>query len=205
MKGFWVKLIWNPFVLNLLLAGIISCAIVYGTLKWLETYTRHNEAIIVPDIKGLKLEEAAQFIQNSGLRYNVIDSVFSKNVAPGSVVEIVPAAGSKVKEGRILFLTVNALTSQMAEIPEIEDLSVRQAYTLLRARGFETIRVEYVPGDYKDLVIAVEMRGRPLKQGETVKLTTPLTLKVSNGEIEPYSEELQSPVRPLDSEEEKWF
>ncbi|MDR1980552.1 MAG: PASTA domain-containing protein [Tannerellaceae bacterium] len=219
MKDFWVKLIKNPFVLNLLLAGIVSCVIVYGTLKWLESYTRHSAAIIVPDIKGLKLEEAVAFLQNSGLRYNVIDSVFSKTAIPGSVVELVPAAGSKVKEGRILFLTVNALTSQMAEIPEIEDTSLRQAYTLLRARGFESIEIEYVPGDYKDLVLAVESRGRQLEKGEAVKLTAPLILKVSSGELDLFSGDVpdmeqtplesatpgHEPVKSLDSEKEKWF
>ncbi|MDL2222383.1 PASTA domain-containing protein, partial [Parabacteroides sp. OttesenSCG-928-N08] len=61
----------------------------------------------------------------------MIDSVFSKDVAPGSVVELVPKAGSKVKEGRIVFVTINALTAQMGRIPEVEDLSFRQAYALL--------------------------------------------------------------------------
>nr|WP_233551935.1 PASTA domain-containing protein [Parabacteroides sp. AF48-14] len=121
MKDFLVKLIKNPYVLNLLLAVVVACALVFGTLKWLDSYTRHNEAVVVPDVKGLRIEEAAEFFKNSNLRYNVIDSVFSKDVKPGAIVELVPMAGSKVKEGRIVFITVNALTSQMATIPEVED------------------------------------------------------------------------------------
>ena len=100
MKDFLVKLIKNPYVLNLLLAVVVACALVFGTLKWLDSYTRHNEAVVVPDVKGLGLEEAAEFFKNSNLRYNVIDSVFSKDVKPGAIVELVPMAGSKVKEGR---------------------------------------------------------------------------------------------------------
>ena len=136
MNNFFVKLIKNPYVLNLLLAVVVACALIYGTLVWLDKYTRHNEAVVVPDVKGLKIEEAAEFFKNNNLRYNVIDSVFSKDVDPGAIVELVPSAGSKVKEGRIVFITVNALTSQMATIPEVEDLSFRQAYALLKARGF---------------------------------------------------------------------
>lgn len=41
----------------------------------------------------------------------------------------------------------------MAVIPEVEDLSFRQAYALLRARGFSSVEIEYVPGDYKDLAM----------------------------------------------------
>ena len=103
MKDFLVKLIKNPYVLNLLLAVVVACALVFGTLKWLDSYTRHNEAVVVPDVKGLGMEEAAEFFKNSNLRYNVIDSVFSKDVKPGAIVELVPMAGSKVKEGRIVF------------------------------------------------------------------------------------------------------
>ena len=207
MNNFFVKLIKNPYVLNLVLAVVVTCGLIYGTLKWLDKYTRHNEAVVVPDVKGLKVEEAAEFFKNNNLRYNVIDSVFSKDVSPGAIVELVPSAGSKVKEGRIVFITVNALTSQMATIPEVEDLSFRQAYALLRARGFENVEIEYVPGDFKDLAVSVDLRGRTLEKGEHVPLTAPLILKVSSGEAEVLPEDSLStmPVESLDSEEENWF
>lgn len=191
--------------MNLLIAVIVSLALVYGALKWLDSYTRHNEAVVVPDVKGLQVEDAAEFFKNNSLRYNVIDSVFSRDVKPGAIVELVPAAGSKVKEGRIVFITVNANTSQMGTIPEVEDLSFRQAYALLRARGFENIEVEYVPGDFKDLVVGVTSRGRSLQKGNHVPLTSSLILRVSNGEAEVLPEDsLSAPVESLDNEE-SWF
>lgn len=206
MKDFLMKVIKNPYVFNLLLAMVVVLVLIYGALMWLDSYTRHNEAVVVPDVKGLKVEEADEFFKNNNLRYNVIDSVFSKEVKPGAIVELVPSAGSKVKEGRIVFITVNAQTSQMATVPEVEDLSSRQAYAQLRARGFERIEVEYVPGTYKDLVIAVVAGGRVLHKGEHVPLTAPLILKVSSGEEEIIPDDsLPAPVEPLDSEEENWF
>ena len=158
MKDFLVKLIKNPFILNLLLAIVVTGVLVVGTLKWLDVYTRHNEAVVVPDVKGMTITESAEFFKNNQLRYNVIDSVYSKDVKPGAIVDLKPKAGSKVKEGRIVFVTVNAETSQMATIPEVEDLSFRQAYAILRARGFEQIEIEYVPGEYKDLALRSEER-----------------------------------------------
>ena len=210
MSNFFVKLIKNPFVINLLLVIVVSCGVVYGVLAWLDSYTRHNQAVVVPDVKGMKLEDAAEFFGNNKLRYNVIDSVFSKDVKPGAIVELVPMAGSKVKEGRIVFVTVNTLTSQMATIPEVEDLSFRQAYAILRARGFEKIEIEYVPGDFKDLALGVELHGRVLQKGEHVPLTAPLVLKVSSGDAEMPADSLglpddSVPVESLDSEEENWF
>ncbi len=208
MSNFFVKLIKNPFVINLLLVIVMSCGVAYGVLVWLDSYTRHNQAVVVPDVKGMKLEDAAEFFRNNKLRYNVIDSVFSKDVAPGSIVELVPGVGSKVKEGRIVFVTINALTSQMTVIPEVEDLSFRQAYALLRARGFSSVEIEYVPGDYKDLAMGVELNGRTLLKGEHVPLTAHLVLKVSSGDpnMLPDSLALDSiTVEPLDSDIENWF
>lgn len=212
MSNFLIKLLKNPFVITLLMAFVVTVALLWGTLRWLDSYTRHNQALVVPDIKGMTMDEAAAFLENQHLRYNVIDSVFSKEVAPGAIVEVVPGVGSKVKEGRILFITINALTSQMAAIPEIEDLSFRQAYALLKSRGFNRIEIEYVPGDYKDLAIDVELGGRVLQKGEQVPLTAPLTLVVSSGDAMPDSLNPEGPdslglqpVESLNSEEEKWF
>lgn len=208
MKNFLVKLIKNPFFINALLMFAVLVLVIFGTLNWLDKYTRHNEIVVVPDVKGLTMEDAASFFENNGLRYNIIDSVFSKDVAPGTIVELKPNVGAKVKEGRIVFITLNALSSQMETVPDVEDMSFRQAYALLRARGFESVEIEYVPGDFKDLVIAVELRGRALRSGEKVPLTSPLILKVSNGEDEVLPEEslgLEQPVRSLDSEDENWF
>ena len=209
MSNWAIKCIKNPFVWNFLLMIVVGCALIYGTLAWLDYYTRHNEAVIVPDVKGLSMNEAKSFFDNTGLRYNVIDSVFSNDVNPGAIVEVVPEPGSKVKEGRIVFVTINALTAQMAIIPEVADLSFRQAYALLRSLGFKNIEVEFVPGDYKDLAVGVERNAQMINRGERVPLASTLTLIISNGEKEIDSLSLDSlnvmPVESLNSDLEEWF
>lgn len=208
--GNWaIKFIKNPFGWNFLLMVVVSCALVYGTLVWLNHYTRHNEAVVVPDVKGLSMQEAKTFFDRTGLRYNVIDSVFSSDVKPGAIVEVVPEPGAKVKEGRIVFVTINALTAQMAVIPEVADLSFRQAYALLRSLGFKNIEVKFVPGDFKDLAVGVERNAQMINTGEQVPLASTLTLVISSGEKDIDSLSLDSlnvmPVEPLNSDLEKWF
>lgn len=208
MSNLFVRLLKNPFLINFVLMIVVSCAAVYGTLAWLDVYTRHNQAVVVPDVKGMNLEDAVGYFTSNNLRYNVIDSVFSKDVEPGTIVEVVPSAGSKVKEGRIVFVTINALTSRMAVIPEVADLSFRQAYALLRSQGFSSVEIEYVAGDYKDLAVGVELDGRVLRKGEHVLLAAPLVLKVSSGDPNMVLDSLaldSIPVEPLNSDIEKWF
>ena len=206
MKEYIIKILKNPFVFNLLLAGVITLVLLGGVMFWLSSYTRHNEAVVVPDVRGLKVEEAAEYFDRSNLRYNVIDSVFSSDVPAGAIVEMIPEAGAKVKDGRIVFITINASTTQMAPMPNVQDLSFRQAQALLEATGFNSVEIEYVPGDYKDLVVGVEHRGRMLSSGEKVSLKAALVLKVSNGEGEMLPTTTDSTaVEELDSEEENWF
>ena len=204
-----MRILKNPFVISLILVVLIIWGLIYGTLVWLDVYTRHNEAVVVPDVKGLTMEKAIPFFSEKGIKYNIIDSVFSKEVAPGAIVELVPAPGSKVKEGRVVFVTINAKTSQMGVIPEVEDLSFRQAYALLQSIGFASVEVKYVQGNYKDLAVAVEWNGRVLEKGIHVPLNAHLVLVVTSDDIEADSTSLdnlsKAPIESLDSEEENWF
>ncbi|MDR1357101.1 MAG: PASTA domain-containing protein [Tannerellaceae bacterium] len=204
MKKFWNKGDSRLIAVNLLLAVFVTCVVVYATLKWVDAYTLHNKAVIVPDVRGLLIGEAAPHLSAYGLRYSVIDSVFSKSVKPGAIVELLPSVGSKVKEGRIILVTVNALSSEMASIPGVIDLSFRQAYALLTAAGFESVEIEYIPGAYKDLAAGVELRGRLLEEGEMVQLSAPLILKVSSGAA-PFPENIDEGDTTLIDEAQTWF
>lgn len=209
MSNHFLKIGKNPFVVSILLVILITWGLIYGTLLWLDSYTRHNQAVVIPDVKGLTIEKAEPLLAEKGIRYNIIDSVFSKDVSPGAIVELVPEPGSKVKEGRIVFVTINAKTSQMAIMPEVQDLSFRQAYALLRSLGFTSVEVKYIPAEYTNLAIGVEMNERPVEQGQHVPLNAPLVLIVGSQEMEQDSLALDSlnnlPIESLDSEVENWF
>ena len=209
MSNHFAKIWKNPFVVSILLVVLITWGLIYGTLLWLDKYTRHNQAVVIPDVKGLTVESAEPLLAERGIRYNIIDSVFSKDVPPGAIVELVPEPGSKVKEGRIVFVTINAKTSQMAAMPEVQDLSFRQAYALLRSLGFTSVEVKYIPAESTNLAIGVEMNERPVEKGQHVPLNAPLVLIVGSQEMEQDSLALDSlnnlPIEKLDSEVENWF
>ncbi|MDR2118431.1 MAG: PASTA domain-containing protein [Tannerellaceae bacterium] len=208
MKHFSIRWAKHPLAANLLIAVAVSCILLYATLKWLNGYTLHNKAVRVPEVKGMQVEEAFRMLQSNGLNCEVMDSVFNKDEKPGAVVALLPVAGSKVKPGRKVLVTVNALSSRMGRIPGVKDVSFRQAHALLTARGFKSVEIEYVSGTYKDLAIGVELRGRLLEGGEMVPLTAPLILKVSNGVTERTAEDDADPLggeEPVRSDAETWF
>jgi beta-lactam-binding protein with PASTA domain len=186
-----------PVVVHLLAAMFVFCLLLFITLKSVDAYTHHNKVVIVPNIKGLQIEEAALFLTNKKLRYQITDSVFSRKVTPGTIVEINPPVGAKVKQGRIVSIILNAKDMEKAKIPDVTDLSFRQAQAQIRALGFTSVEVKYIPGQYQNLVIGIELNGTELTPGELAPLSSVLILKVSDGSLDPANAE-ESDTEPED-------
>jgi beta-lactam-binding protein with PASTA domain len=181
MKSF----ISNIYVKTLLIAAavlIITCA---ATLKWLETYTRHGSSIEIPDISGLTVDSAAQRLAVHNITYQITDSAFQKDLPIGVIIETIPAAGSKVKEGCTIFLRINSDKVRLTSLPDVENSSQRQAETILRSNGIKNITVRIVPGQHRDLVTGLEIRGQAVQAGEKVPPDVQLTILVSSGLGEP--------------------
>ena len=175
------KIFRLPVYVHLLAISVMLCIAVYIVLKSIDTYTNHNQAVTVPDVRGLQIEEAIPFLERSLLRYEIIDSVYTKREMPGAIIELMPEANSKVKKNRVIYITVNAKTEETAPIPEIEEISYRQAYALLKARGFVDVEWKYVTGEFLDLAIGVEYAGQMISSGTRVPLTAKLILVISDG------------------------
>jgi beta-lactam-binding protein with PASTA domain len=169
---------------NLLLAVGIIVILLLGVLFWLDEYTNHGEAIEVPDIKGLSVETAASLLQAKDLNCLVIDSLFVKNALAGSIIETVPPIGTIVKKGRAIYLTINSFSAQLLTVPDVIDLSQRQALSLLRSVGFESIQEKMVSSPFRGLVVGLEAFGRPLSAGDKVSINSNLVLLISSGKEE---------------------
>ena len=174
-KYFWLNLIAMVAVVILLL---------FGVLKWLDVYTRHGEAVVVPDVKGMTVGEAEMLLRNHGLVCVVSDSNYVKNKPAGSILELTPSAGQKVKEGRTIYLTINTLDVPLRLVPDVADnSSVRQAQAKILAAGFKLSESELISGE-KDWVYGVKYKGRQLSMGDKVPVGATLTLLVGDGETQ---------------------
>jgi len=171
-KYFWV---------NLIAMLIVVALVLFGVLKGLDIYTRHGEAVVVPNVKGMGVAEAEKIFRNQGLTCIVSDSSYVKNLPAGCILEYNPAAGQKVKEGRTIYLTINTLSTPLQAVPDVADnSSMRQAQARLRASGFKLDENQYVAGE-KDWVYGVKYKGRMLTNGEEIPVGSTLTLMVGDG------------------------
>jgi beta-lactam-binding protein with PASTA domain len=164
-----------------LLVAAVATGILFGVFYALDVYTHHNEAVVVPDVRGLTVDEVSYFLASKKLRFNVVDSIATSSVPPGTVAEMLPAPGAKVKEGRIVFLTVHSPNARLRGVPDVSDLSVREAEELMKSMEFYAVQRKYVPGDYRDLVVGLELGGRILEPGERALPGAAINLLVEDG------------------------
>jgi beta-lactam-binding protein with PASTA domain len=194
----------NIYVRNILGLILVTIVLVSAALIWMGYYTQHGKAVEVPDVKGISVELAEPFFTRTNLHFLVVDSVFNKNATPGSITETTPPVGSKVKEGRTIYLKVNAYLPPFITIPVVKDTSQRQSYAMLRSLGFESINTKMVPGVYRNLVVGLESRGIAMEAGQRVPANMPLSLLVSSGSGDDFLTEM-----PEDSvvvgTDESWF
>lgn len=173
------------FWLNLLAMVVVVVLLFFGVMKWLDSYTRHGEAVVVPDVKGMTVGEAERHFRNRGLICFVSDSTYVKNMPAGSILDVTPSIGQKVKEGRIIYLTINTLSVPLRPVPDVADnSSVRQAQAKVLAAGFKLSENELIPGE-KDWVYGVKYRGHALEMGDKVPVGATLTLLVGDGQALP--------------------
>lgn len=209
------------FWFNIVAMGGVMCGFFFGVMRWLDIYTHHGEAVVVPDVKGMSVREAETVFANRGLVCMVADSTYRKDLTPGCVLDNKPTAGQKVKEGRIVYLTINTYSIPPKNVPDVADnSSLRQAEARLLAAGFKLAAIDTVRGEL-DWVYGVRYGDRLLEQGEEVPTGAALVLVVGDGSGElPHNREDSLAVDSLsiakpvevskrrqqdDTEEESWF
>lgn len=175
------KLFENRSVgVHLILAIVFSILLFFFSLLFLNFFTRHGKKVQVPNLHGKNLEEAVMLLEDKGLKYEIIDSIYSEEATPGSVIDYSPQAGSQVKPGRLIFLTINATSPKQVAIPQVKDLSERQAWALLHSLGFGQISKRLVAAAYDGLAVEVQtMGGKSLAPGDRISINTPIVLVVT--------------------------
>lgn len=174
---FKTKLFWKHVALALLVVVFI----IYGTLKLIANYTKHGVTVKVPELKGKSVEEVEDILADQKLRYFITDSVYDPKRKKGTVLDQDPEAGMEVKENRTLYITVNSYLPPQVKMPNLVDVSLRQATALLETYGLEAGKLTYVPDYAKNAVIKQLYKGKPIKAGEPIRKGSRIDLVLGDG------------------------
>ena len=179
--NFLRKLFGNYIVRHLMAMVLVVILLCVGIGFGLDAYTHHGEGIVVPDLKGMTYEKAYAILDEKGLAIVVNDSGYNKQLPANSVLAQTPAFGQKVKQGHIIYVTVNSPHSPTFAIPDIVDnSSLREAEARLMAMGFRLTAPQLIDGE-KDWVYGILCQGRRISNGDRIPIDYPLTLMVGKG------------------------
>jgi beta-lactam-binding protein with PASTA domain len=145
-------------------------------------YTHYGEALTVPDFSGYTIEKVDQVCKEKDLQYKVIDSMYSADAQFFTIIEQSPKANSKVKRKRMIYLTISTDKPPKVRIPNVIDVSLRQAVALLEGYGLKVGEMKYVPGIAQNVVIRIERKGRTLQQGTLVDKGSYIDLVMEDGQ-----------------------
>ena len=149
---------------------------------FLRLNTRHGDFIVVPDLNGKNIQEFESELNELGLQYIISDSGnYNPEFKINSVLDQLPKANSKVKQGRKIYLTLNASDYEMVEIPKITRITVRQAKKTIESLGFIFGEIEYIDDIARDEVISISHDGNELNEGDFLKRTSVIDFKLGNG------------------------
>ncbi|MEN8117456.1 MAG: PASTA domain-containing protein [Bacteroidota bacterium] len=179
-------LVSRTFIRHLAIAAILVVLLVFLTLKALKFYTHHGVSYPVPDFTELTVEEAEIIANPSRLKIAITDSVYQADAKPGTIVDQVPAANSKVKQNRSIFVTINSTQPEKVTLPKLTDISFRQAKVLIENCGLIINNISYQPSEYHDLVLMVEQDSVEVYEGEQLVIGSSIDLTIgrSRGNLE---------------------
>lgn len=180
-KGSFFQKTVGKLLLNLLIVAIIIVVGFASLILWLRHYTQHGTEISVPDVIGLYTEEAQITLAADGLHLAVIDSTFSQKTPLGTILEQNPKAGSKVKHGRTIYAIQNARFRRPVIMPELRDLSLRQAESTIKALRLECGEIIYEPSTYRDIILDMRTENTPIVAGTQLAEGSVIDLYVGKG------------------------
>lgn len=177
-----IKYISDHIILrNLVLAFLILFFGVILVMQLLKIYTRHNYNLTVPDFTGMTFAEAAKAAASKDLRVEIIDSVYLNDFERGTIVDQHPVPLFKVKKNRKIFLTMNAVNPERVAMPDLVDLTVRQARARLESSGLNMGEITYVPDIGINVVLEQRIDGNKVEPGDSILKGASINLVAGKG------------------------
>lgn len=139
------------------------------------TVSTGREMILIPDVSGMPLEDAARTLEDAGLVLNQnVREENSDTVQDGHVIEQNPAAGQEVVVGSSVSLTVSS-GAENIRVPNATGMNWSQAEQNLISMGFVP-SASYMDSEQPEgEVLSVSGQGTELPKGSHI------TVEVSNG------------------------
>ena len=118
-------------LLFLTLIGILATSIFFYI--YLPIATNHGDTLTVPNITGVHVDDLDDYLSLRSLRYEIsVDSGYSSEIPPLTVLKQFPMPNAQVKEFRKIYITLNSMAPPMVKMPDLTNGSLKNALMILK-------------------------------------------------------------------------
>lgn len=174
---------WKDLLIHIGIIAAIACILLLGFFyMYLPISTNHGETITVPDAKGKALADLEEFLGSRELRFEVTaDSGFSATQPPFTVLKQFPLPNSKVKEGRKIYVTLNAEKAPLIRMPKLVGGSIKNAQLVLKTYDLQLGEITYIADEALNYIFEQRIDGREVLEGEKIPKGSIIDLVAGNG------------------------
>jgi eukaryotic-like serine/threonine-protein kinase len=180
MRNFIQFLKSKQFRIHFAIAVGSIAILLFIVFKWLNVYTRHGETISVPDLKGIEITEAMELLEEKGFKY-IVDSIYTELGEANTVYEQEPEANALVKENRTIYLTIVSGNAPTVKLPDLIDVSFREAKAILESYGIKVGQLIYRPDLAQNAVLGIQFKGRDISKGYVLSKGDVVNLILGDG------------------------
>ena len=169
------------FVKNLGLILLVHLLVIGGLILYLNTKTSHGEKISVPSLYGKNVNTIQGIVAESGLRYEILDSIYAPDKPAGTIISQDPRPSDStdvfVKADRIIRVRVSK-KSRLVEMPSLIDKSQRFAESVLKNRGLKYTITYESTREADGAVLGQKFKGRNIEDGTKIPIGSTISLIV---------------------------
>ena len=159
---------------------IIACFLGLLLLAYflLGIYTRHGEEYILPDLTGSVVSELSEVDSLQRYDWVIMDSIYKPGKIAGEILFQDPVPGTRVKEGREIYLTVVATVPENTSMPECRQQGLKSAVSQLVSLGLKIGTLYFTTGDVSNYVVDQRFNGKSIRKGEQIRIGSMIDLVV---------------------------
>lgn len=162
---------------NILAVAIIVMAVVIGSIVGYFYYSKaYGGEAIVPNVVGMKQNEAKKAIEAKKLKFVVVDK--EKSSEPkGTVIKTLPKAGTRIKVNSEVRVSISGGEDKL-KVPNVVGIDYQTAKDIITNSGLKVGNVSY---DYSDNVQSGYIISQDPKSDSNVNKDSQVDLVVSSG------------------------
>jgi beta-lactam-binding protein with PASTA domain len=177
-------LLSRKFFTHLGMAIILIIIVLLLSMKMIGIYTQHGKELTVPVFYGMTVQEVQAAGYFNQFDFFVIDSLYDDLQKPGAIIIQDPWPGSKVKQGRNIYVSIVASTPERVLMPDLKDLTLRQALNILTSAHLKAGKLTYQPSFDKNAVLEQFYQGDTILPGESLVKGSIIDLIIGSGDRE---------------------